>query len=707
MVEDGFSRFEFFQLIKNMMKHDIQEIYAATEKLMSHKQSAEFVLSTDNKKYISKLVYDIRVRWEENNRFEQKFLTKNEKWLQKYIVLKDRANDKTTNKKKEQSVTGRPSIDFSDSSDRSKRRKTQKLREEVSTEKITFAAKMKLRDDGKYDAAKVLQDITEGSPSKATKYRKSLETTNTDSAFTADEALSLFVELGLSKNKYQQLRNACMLKKSKIIPSYKQLSKAKKNCYPSAGICINLDLVEVKLNSLLDHTVGRIIQHQMDVMKILPEKQLEDLTLICKWGCDGSSGHNEFKHKLDDTDVSDTSIFFTSFVPLQLVHVNKLTKTTTIVWKNPRPSSPRYCRPVKIEFGQESVNLTKKTVDDVQQQIKNLTPFETTIAGKKVSVTYNLSFTMIDTKVCNSLTNTSSAQRCYLCQLTSKNFNNIDEIINIPIVEEHLKFGLSSLHCWIRCFEFVLHLSYKLENQKWQARKEEEKKTVEKRKENMQKAFKKELGLNVDKPKAGSGTSNDGNTARRFFENYKKSAQITGVDEDIIYRFYVILQTISCGHDISEEKFNNYALELAKKLVQLYPWYYMPTLVHKLLIHGSEIIKHSILPIGQMSEEAQESCNKFFKIYRENFARKSSRQKMMQDIFYRFLVASDPCISSCRKLPRKPLRSLSVDVINLLSPSPAPGSILEENEVEFTDDDSSTCESSSCESYDEDENFLL
>lgn len=32
----------------------------------------------------------------------------------------------------------------------------------------------------------------------------------------------------------------------------------------------------------------------------------------------------------------------------------------------------------------------------------------------------------------------------------------------------NLKFGLSTLHCWIRFFECLLHLSYRLDFKKWQ-----------------------------------------------------------------------------------------------------------------------------------------------------------------------------------------------------------------------------------------------
>lgn len=191
-----------------------------------------------------------------------------------------------------------------------------------------------------------------------------------------------------------------------------------------------------------------------------------------------------------------------------------------------------------------------------------------------------------------------------------------------------------------------------------------------------------------------------------FFFKYQKSAQITGIDQDIIHRFYIILQAISCGHDINVDNFRQYVVELAKKIVKSFDWYYMPTLVHKLLIHGPEIIKHSLLPIGQMSEDAQEACNKFFKIYRLHFARKNYRQKTMEDVFKRFLVASDPYISSCRKLPVKPLKSLSTETLHLLSPPSV--NIQEEYEEEMVESSSASESGTDVEAYENyNENFFL
>lgn len=61
---------------------------------------------------------------------------------------------------------------------------------------------------------------------------------------------------------------------------------------------------------------------------------------------------------------------------------------------------------------------------------------------------------------------------------------------------------------------------------------------------------------------------------------------------------------------MNAEAFSDYALDTWTRYVELYSWYYMPVSMHKLLVHGLTIIKHAILPIGQLSEDAQECRHK-------------------------------------------------------------------------------------------------
>ena len=136
-----------------------------------------------------------------------------------------------------------------------------------------------------------------------------------------------------------------------------------------------------------------------------------------------------------------------------------------------------------------------------------------------------------------------------------------------------------------------------------------------------------------------------------------------------MHKCHVILQVIASGFRVDIERFREYCINVAKRILELYPWYMMPTAVHKILIHGHLIIYWSLLPIGELSEEAQESRNKDIKAFRERFARKFSREKNMQDVFQRLLVSSDPLITSIGNIRPKKSTNLSEEAIQLLLPS--------------------------------------
>lgn len=74
-------------------------------------------------------------------------------------------------------------------------------------------------------------------------------------------------------------------------------------------------------------------------------------------------------------------------------------------------------------------------------------------------------------------------------------------------------------------------------------------------------------------------------------------------------RAYIILQVMSSGSAVNVDLLQKYCLETAEMCVSLYSWYNMSTTVHKILIHGPTIIEWSPLPIGVMSEDAQEARN--------------------------------------------------------------------------------------------------
>lgn len=68
--------------------------------------------------------------------------------------------------------------------------------------------------------------------------------------------------------------------------------------------------------------------------------------------------------------------------------------------------------------------------------------------------------------------------------------------------------------------------------------------------------------------------------------------------------------------------------------IQIYEWYYMLASVHKILVHGKDIIDNfGLIPLGKLSEEAAESRNKDFRRYREHHSRKYCTLTTNENIF--------------------------------------------------------------------------
>lgn len=121
----------------------------------------------------------------------------------------------------------------------------------------------------------------------------------------------------------------------------------------------------MKLQSLLDHTVRRIVESSLT--SELGVETGEEFVLDGKWGMDGASGQQTFKQrwasddfetvtefeKYPSEEISDKSVFMISFVPLQIT-----SKNNKVMWMNDRPSSVRYCRPIKFTFMKETPSTT-------------------------------------------------------------------------------------------------------------------------------------------------------------------------------------------------------------------------------------------------------------------------------------------------------------------------------------------------------------
>lgn len=618
---------------------------------ITHYIRSNFTESSDEN--IAKIIANIqksfinqfRQRFSKAGRKKDLFLSKNSNWLDGIFTVKLEEPTCQPEPSTSEEKRGRPSKTYEDSSVSTKKRKNKELLDSCGLDFILNSYIQGLRSRGEVEEALIVEVLRTLPSEKKSEIRNSLLNEPAHiTAYSKDEALSIFIELNLNKAQYDNMRNCLITKNCLLFPSYKSIREAKRMCYPpETSVEITNIKAQIKLQDLLDHTSARLLKIN-DVYKV----GSTHLMLYSKWGCDGSSGQSEYKQPLSEESdlISDSNLFISSLVPLRLIDTN----TNEVLWTNPVPSSVRFCRPILIEFSKETAEKTTLVVSEINAQILALNPSLINHNGEGIEIKHTLFLTMIDGKVAQVLSETSSSAVCTICSARPTEMNNLERVRNKPVDEASYQYGLSTLHCWIRFMELILHLSYNLGFEKWSATTTENKDLKKQKKAYVQRRFREELGLNIDKPKQVSGNTNDGNTARRFFQNYHCSSEITGINEELIKRFYVILQVMSSGRGIDATKFGQYAFDTAQLYVNKYKWYYMPSSVHKVLIHGESVIRHfSVLPLGQLSEDAQESRNKDYKQFRLHHARKCSRAATNEDVIHTLLYTSDPYITSLRK----------------------------------------------------------
>lgn len=118
-----------------------------------------------------------------------------------------------------------------------------------------------------------------------------------------------------------------------------------------------------------------------------------------KYGCDGTSGFTQYKQAFTEARNDDgNSVFLICMVPRFLRFSDQGHQQITF-WENKYPSSTKLCRPIKYLFENESCNLIKSKIDDIQNQTRKLLPAKIVVQGQEIVVHFTLHCTMVDGKV--------------------------------------------------------------------------------------------------------------------------------------------------------------------------------------------------------------------------------------------------------------------------------------------------------------------
>lgn len=376
----------------------------------------------------------------------QRFVEENKNWLEaevymidsllQYISQSNTLRVSGTSRDFSGCSRGRPQLAFEECTLQTKRRRVKELLKTHSLQELTFAAHEFARLSG-----------------TSSDYHLKPKT------LPVEETLALILDLDLSERKYNVLRSVVNNMHNECFPSMYKIKKYRNDLLPK-NINISESGAEVDLQELLNNTVHSILKIIKDDGNV---KNNISLTLICKYGFNGSSGHSIYRQKFIDPNMTDEYVFFIAMSPLNLVDRD----TNKVLWNNPRSSSTFFCRPIKFIFSKETSQLILQEDSLIKKKIDDLKELKVTQDEKNISVNYTMLFTMLDGSSINTLSHTNAAQRCFICGASPKEMNT-NAVLEKKIIKENMRFGLSSLHSWIRCLECLLHISYRLPLKRWQ-----------------------------------------------------------------------------------------------------------------------------------------------------------------------------------------------------------------------------------------------
>lgn len=418
------------------------------------------------------------LRWNKKSKGrKQHFLNQYGDWLENTFCLKHPSSSSKRLKP------------FDQCSERTKKRRMDEIRQSKNVEEIEGAYMDIIRKKNNADAD-IISSLNHASPeSKENILRVIRGELCTVTKYSPDEALALMVDLNLTTSQYIHLYNQGKQQNSDIYPPYNQIVEAKGRCYPSSdSITVSDYGAAIALQSLVDHTTERLI-------KTLNENKIRELEqpileIIFKWGLDGASGQSCHKQTFtnDSGNSSDASVFVIAMVPLVIKSGD------IVVWKNPQPSSTKLCRPIKFDFMKESRESTNEQYKLIDDQIEELKETVVINNGQQLAISHKFYSTMVDGKSINYLTENPSHGNCHICQAKPSQMNDFEAIKQRQCNDEYYAFGISSLHCWIRFLECLLHISYRLRFKKWKVCTVKDKKICKETKERIQLAYRLEKG---------------------------------------------------------------------------------------------------------------------------------------------------------------------------------------------------------------------
>lgn len=239
-----------------------------------------------------------------------------------------------------------------------------------------------------------------------------------------------------------------------------------------------------------------------------------------------------------------------------------------------------------------------------------------------------------------------STKTCHLC-LKSMQVFKLD--FKSPIIlKDTIQYGMAVLHVLLRVFEDLVKAAVKKLSQKHKIKRGFSLDLFKKR-------FRKYSGIRMFEVRQGSGTSNDGNTARAFFKDPTRSAELLEINPELVLQTRDLIGMISNQKEfIYSDLFDN----KAKLVWELYNNEFnecgknMSTTFHRLVAHGGAFLNYAKelgIPLGQLSESSIESINSLNRTVRQFHTRKCGAMAQNLDLLNHMIWRSDPLLNHTKR----------------------------------------------------------
>ncbi|KAK3923512.1 Beta-lactamase [Frankliniella fusca] len=158
---------------------------------------------------------------------------------------------------------GRPTSDFDSLTEDRKRKRAKVLGGESSANELAYAAMIKARSEGRKDIAHLLCEIFQNGKAQqiSEAYLNEIKREPVR-VFTANEALALMLNMDISRDSYQSLRNGLVKRNHpELLPPYKAVHDASEKCSPSdSAFILTESAVQINIQALLDITLARMLE---------------------------------------------------------------------------------------------------------------------------------------------------------------------------------------------------------------------------------------------------------------------------------------------------------------------------------------------------------------------------------------------------------------------------------------------------------------